>query len=75
MYVEGGGMNYSYSFLALNPNSDASFFKYLSDKLSVLTLLVPGSVLHKIKLLGLRQSQNAQSTSEFCLTSHHFGTV
>ena len=68
-------MNYSYSFLALNQNNDTSLFKCLSDKLLVLTLLVPGSVLHKIKLLGLHQSQNAQSTSEFCLTSHHFGTV
>lgn len=62
-------MNYSYSFLALNQNNGTSFFKYLSDKLSVLTLLVPGPVLHKIESLGLHQSQNAQSDSGFYLTS------
>lgn len=49
-------MNYSYNFLALNPNNDTSFFKYLSDKVSVLTLLDPGPVLHNIKPLRLYQS-------------------
>lgn len=50
-------MNYSSNFLALNQNNDTSFFKYLSDKVSFLTLLDPGPVLHKIKPLGLYQSQ------------------
>lgn len=41
-------MNYSYNFLALNQNNDTSSFKYLSDKLSVFTLLVPGPILYKV---------------------------
>lgn len=62
-------MNYSYNFLALNQSNDTSFFKYLSDRLSVLTLLVPGPILHVIKTLGLHQKQNAPSHSGFYLTS------
>lgn len=50
-------MNYSYNFLPLNQNNDTSFFKYLSEKVSIFTLLDPGPVLHKIKPLGLYQSQ------------------
>lgn len=62
-------MNYSYNFLALNQNNDASFLKYLSsDKVSVLTLLLPGPVLCKIKSLGLHESQNAPSDFGFYLT-------
>lgn len=56
-------MNYSYNFPALNQSDDTSFFKYLSDKLSILTLLDPGPVLRTIKPLGLHQSQHAQSDS------------
>lgn len=48
----GGGMNYSYSFLALNQNNDTSSFKYLSDKLSVFTLLVPGPIVYKVSHWG-----------------------
>lgn len=42
-------MNYSYNLLALNQNNDTSSFKYLSDKLSVLTLVAPGPILYRFK--------------------------
>lgn len=57
-------MNYSYNFLALNQDNDISFFKYLSEKVSVLTLLDSGLTTQD-QAIGFVSESNTQSDSGF----------
>lgn len=63
-----GGMNYSYNFLALNQNNDASLLKYLSafsfNSCSSCPFTASDQVIHRIWVC-----QMFKSDSELCLTS------